>query len=84
MLEQINLNLKQIVPYYEEATGFTAKTYKQTLNTVSQIQTQVESRVNLTKKNVLNIKQGLQNDILMLAEQASNEILTRIEKLLLS
>jgi len=59
MLAQIDQNLKQIVPYYEEASDFTTKTYEQTFRTVNQIQTQIENRISLTKKNVLNLKQGL-------------------------
>lgn len=72
MIQQLNQNLKQVVPYYEEAADFTTKTCSQTLKTVSQIQTQVENRVSLTKKNVLNLKQDVQNEILLLAEQATN------------
>jgi hypothetical protein len=72
MIEQINQNLKQIVPYYEEAAILTTKTCQQTFKTVNQIQTQVENRVSLTRKNVLNLKQDLENQIIMLAEQASN------------
>ena len=59
MIEQINENLKQIVPYYKEATDLTCKTYKKTFNTVHELQTQFESRVNFTKKNILAIKRGL-------------------------
>ena len=61
MIEQLNQNLKQIVTYYGEAADFTTKTYEQTFKAVNQIQTQLENRVSLTKKNVFNLKQGLQN-----------------------
>lgn len=61
MIEQLNQNLKQMVPYYGEAADYTAKTYQQTFKTVNKLQTQLENRVSLTKKNVLNLKQGLQN-----------------------
>lgn len=72
MIQQLNQNLKQVLPYYQEATDFTSNTYSQTLKTASEIQTQVENKVRLTKKNVLNLKQGLQNEIINLAEQATN------------
>ena len=72
MIQQLNQNLKQVVPYYEQAADFTSKTCSQTLKTVTEIQTQVENKVRQTKKNVLNLKQGVQNEILMLAEQATN------------
>ena len=84
MIQQLNQNLKQVLPYYQEATDFTSNTYSQTLKTASEIQTQVENKVRLTKKNVLNLKQGLQNEILNLAEQATNQILIRAETFLLS
>jgi hypothetical protein len=35
MIQQLNQNLKQVVPYYEEAADFTSKTCSQTLKTVS-------------------------------------------------
>jgi hypothetical protein len=35
MIQQLSQNLKQVVPYYEEAADFTAKTCSQTLKTVS-------------------------------------------------
>ncbi len=61
MIEQINENLKQIVPFYKEASDLTTKTYKLTFSTVNQIQSQIESKLTLTKKNVLLIKKGLEN-----------------------
>ena len=35
MIQQVNENLKQIVPYYQEASDLTAKTYKLTFETVN-------------------------------------------------
>ncbi len=35
MIQQLNQNLKQVLPYYQEATDFTSNTYSQTLKTAS-------------------------------------------------
>lgn len=49
-----------MVPYYEEASDFTCKTYKTTFNKVNEIQTEVENKVDLVKKNVLQMKNDIQ------------------------
>ena len=72
MIEQIDGNLRQIVPYYKEVSNLTCKTYKHTFNTVHELQSQIESKLNLTKKNILHIKKGIEKEILNLAEKASN------------
>lgn len=49
-----------MVPYYEEASDFTCKTYKTTFNKVNEIQAEVENKVGLVKRNVLQMKNDIQ------------------------
>lgn len=72
MIQRFNENLKQCVPYYEEASAFTLKTYKQTFSTVAEIQNQVEGKITMTKENVMKTKKNLETQIIALAEQATN------------
>jgi len=55
----------------------TLNTYKQTFNTVNEIQHQVEGKITMTKENVLKIRQNFETQIMALVEQTTNEILTR-------
>lgn len=49
MITCIDQNLKEYLPYYQQASTLTLKTYKQTFNTVNEIQNQVEGKITMTK-----------------------------------
>ena len=59
MLQQVNQNLKQIVPYYQEASQFTCETYNNTIQSANEFATRLGTQVDHSKKNVIRIKNGL-------------------------